>query len=47
MGGCDLYAPAPLCFISDVQVLDCSCGFQWMGCGLLVEIFYCYCVMLD
>ena len=33
MDGCDLYA-----FVSDVQVLDCSCGFNgWVVS--LVEIF--------
>lgn len=34
MDGCDLYA-----FVSDVQVLDCSCGFQWMGCGCWLRFF--------
>ena len=37
--GCDLYDP--LCFISNVQVLEV---FLWVSNGLwlLVEIFYCY-----
>lgn len=37
MCGCDLYVP--LCFISDVQVLDCSCEFQWMGRGCWLRFF--------
>lgn len=42
MDGCDLYA-----FVSDVQVLDCPCGFNGWVVSLVERFSYCYYVMLD